>query len=87
MSRCVCSQALSHPLSVDAQACRVGVHLPVLTVLPTLHVPKETIVYRDRVVEVIVEKAVPYEVIKYIEVTEPRMIICSQRESQSCCAC
>lgn len=58
-----------------------------LTVLPTLQVPKETIVYRDRVVEVIVEKAVPYEVIKYIEVTEPRMIICSQRESPSRCAC
>jgi hypothetical protein len=61
----------------------------VLTVLPTLQVPKETIVYRDRVVEVIqvVEKEVPYEVIRYIEVTEPRMIICSQRESPSRCAC
>jgi len=63
-----------------------GLCTPVLTVLPTLQVPKETIVYRDRVVEVIVEKAVPYEVIKYIEVTEQRMIICSQRESPSRCA-
>ena len=42
---------------------RAGSVYTVLTVLPTLQVPKETIVYRDRVVEVIVEKAVPYEVI------------------------